>query len=132
MKKLKIYSSLLVLTVVFCLISCSSGSSPSDAIIKTYDYVKLNKAKKAVAMYVTKKGEKLSEDEIKKMVGFVAMANADMETKGGLKNIEITEETIKEDGNSASVKYIINYNNGEIIEQDSRLIKIDNKWLITI
>jgi uncharacterized protein YchJ len=133
MKNLKFYSSLMIIASVFCLISCSSGSSsPSEAIIKTYDYVNTNQAKKVAAMYVTKKGEKLSEDEAKKMESIVPMAIEEWNKKDGFKNIEITEETINEDGNSATVKFIINYKNGDTSNEKVKLLKIDNEWLLII
>jgi len=133
MKNLKIYASLIVLAIAFNLNSCSSSSSsPGETIKKSYDLIKSNQAEKAAAMYVSSKGEMLSKDDIKKMAELAGMATDQWNKKGGLKNVEITEETIAEDGKSAKVTIIENYNNGDTEEETGELLKIDGKWYIKL
>ena len=50
----------------------------------------------------------------------------------GIKNIEITEETIAEDGKSAKIKFTVHFNNGETDNENADLLNIDGKWLIKI
>ena len=132
MKNLKIYTILLVLAASFSLTFCSSTSSPGDTVVKAYDLIKANQAKKVAAMYVTGKGEKLSEAETKKMEGLVPMAIEQWNKKDGLKNVEVSEEIIEEDGNSAKVKFTVHFNNGETDNEKAKLVKIDGKWFLKI
>lgn len=94
--------------------------------------MKANKPAKVAALYVSDKGEKFSEAETKKIEGLIAMAAEQWDKKDGLKNIEITEEIIEEDGNSAKVKFITNFKNGDSKNEKAKLIKIDGKWFIKI
>jgi len=132
MKNLKIYAIFLVLAVSFSLTFCSSTSSPGDTVVKAYDLIKANQAKKVAAMYVTSKGEKLSDAETKKMEGIVPMAVEQWNKKDGLKNVEVTEEIIEDDGNSAKVKFTVHFNNGETNNEKAKLIKIDGKWFFKL
>ena len=132
MKNFKFYSSFLIVAVIFCFSSCSSTSAPGDTVIKAYDLMMNNQAEKAVALYVSGEGKKLSDDESKKMEGLVGMANDQWNKKDGLKNVEITEEKIDEDGNTAKVNFVVNYKNGDSEKDDADLIKIDGKWFIKL
>ena len=42
--------------------------------------------------------------------------------------MEITNVSVAEDGNSANVKYILKYGDGTSKDQDSKLLKVDDKW----
>ena len=132
MKNLKFYAIFLIVAVSFSLTFCSSTSSPGDTVIKVYDLIKSNKGEQAAAMHVTSKGEKLSKDELKKMAGLAGMAVEQWNEKGGLKNVEVTEETIEEDGNSAKVKFTIHFKNGETDDEKANLLKKDGKWFLQL
>lgn len=133
MKNLKFYGFFLALTIAFSFNSCSSSSSsPGDTVVRLYDLMKAKQPTKAAALYVTDKGEKFSEAETEKVEGLLAMGVEQWDKKDGLKNIEITEEIIEKDGNSAQVKFITNFNNGDSKNEKAKLIKIDGKWFIKI
>jgi len=133
MRNLKIYTILLVVAVAFSLNSCKSKTSvPGDAIVKAYDFMKNKQFEKAAKMYISGKGEKFTEAETKKMEGLAAMAYEQHEENDGVKNIEITEETIAEDGKSAKVKFIIHFNNGETDTEKADLLNIDSAWFIKV
>ena len=134
MRNLKFYGFFLALTVVFSFNSCSSGTlSPSDTIIKAYDLTNAKQYKKATALYVSSKGQKFSEEESKKLESmFPSGVKQWNEEKDGFKNVEITEEVIEEDGNSAKVSYIVHFNNGDTDSNKVKLVKIDGKWFIKI
>ncbi|WP_299523164.1 DUF4878 domain-containing protein [uncultured Lutibacter sp.] len=133
MKNLKIYTILLIAAVAFSLNSCSSvTSSPGDAIVEAYDFMKNKQFEKASKIYISGKGEKFSEAEAKKMEGLAAMAFEQHEKKDGIKNVEITEETIAEDGKSAKVKFTVHFNNGDTDNENADLLKIDGKWFIKV
>jgi hypothetical protein len=131
MKHLKLLLVLLLTAVVFSVSSCGSGSAPSDTIKKAYDLMKTKDFEKVTALYVTRDGEMFSEEEAKKMEGLLGMAaKEEFDSKDGLKNIVIDEETIEEDGQTAKVKYTVHFKNGETEKEDVQLIKIDGKWFI--
>lgn len=133
MKHLKLVSVLLLTAVLFSVSSCGSGSSPSDTIKKAYDLMKAKEFEKVTALYVTRDGKKFSEEEAKKIEGLLAMAaKEDFDSKEGLKNIVIDNETIDEDGNGAKVEFTVNFKNGDSEKEDASLIKIDGKWFIKV
>lgn len=135
MKKLKILASLIIVTLVFSFLTCCSGGSantPGNSITKTYTLLKNKEFEKVSKMYVSKGGEKLSEAESKKMEGLAAYAYEEHEKKDGLKNIEINEENVSEDGNTAKVKFTIYFKNGDSDIQTRDLIKINGKWLVKL
>jgi hypothetical protein len=135
MKNSTIYKTLIYLIIIFCSFSCSNAitsSSPGDSIVKAYDFMKNKQFEKASKMYVTRDGKEFSEPETQKMEGLAAMAYEQHEKKDGVKNIEIQEETISEDGNSAKVKYIIHFKNGDKDNETTNLLKIDGKWFIKV
>jgi len=133
MRNLKIYTILLVVAIAFSFNSCSSEiSMPGDAIVKAYDFMKNKQFEKVAKLYVGKKGEIFSKEEAKKMEGLAAMAFEQHEEKDGIKNVEITEETISEDGKTAKIKFIVHFNNGETDNENAEVLNIDGKWLIKI
>ncbi len=133
MKNFKIYATLLILGVAFSFNSCTSEASvPGEAIVKAYDFMKNKQFEKTAKMYISDDGEIFSKEEAKKMESLAAMAFEQFEEKDGIKNVEITEETIAEDGKSAIIKFIVHFNNGETDNEKVDLLNIDGKWLIKI
>ena len=55
-----------------------------------------------------------------------------MYAKGGVTDIEVLSEEISEDGNSAVVKMKITYGNGESEEDETKLVLVDGKWLLSM
>lgn len=132
MKNLKIYATLLVLAVAFSLSSCSSGNSPSAVIEKYHDLMKAKDYATATTLFVKKDGEKMSEDEAKKVEGLLGMAAKELDKKEGIKSITIDKETISEDGTKAEVEFTLEYGNGKTKMDDGDLIKVDGKWMMII
>ena len=52
----------------------------------------------------------------------------EMEKKGGITGVDITDVAVAEDGNTATVKYVLKYGDGSTKDQDSKLLKVDGKW----
>jgi len=133
MKNSKIFAALIALTIVFCLTSCSTGSStPGDTIVEAFDLMKNKEFDKAAAMYVTKDGEKLTGEDAEKINGLIEMAYAQFEKKEGIKNVVIEKETISEDGLSAEVEFTTYFNNGDSDNQDAKLLNKNGKWFIKL
>ena len=53
-----------------------------------------------------------------------------LESKGGIASIEAQGETISEDGNSATVNLKIVYGNGSEENEDVKMVKVDEKWML--
>jgi len=55
-----------------------------------------------------------------------------MRKKDGIKNVEIKEEIITEDGKSVKVKFTVHFNNVDTDNENADLLNIDGKWLIKV
>lgn len=134
MKNSTFYLTLLVLIISVSLTSCGKGGSntPSKTVIALFDSMKNKDFAKSAAMYVNGKGEKLSEEEAKKIEGMIGMGAKNYEKKGGLDKVVIDEEKINEDGSSAKVNFTIHYKNGKTEKDKMNLIKVDGKWMMKV
>lgn len=134
MKPLQVLS--LVITFIFItgIASCSMGDKgkPSQRVEKLYSLMKDKNYEKVAAMYVGKDGQKLSPEELTKMQGLLAMGAAEFDKKEGLDKIEIKEEKISEDGNSADVSFTVIYKNGDKEDNNVSLVKVDGDWYFKI
>ncbi len=135
MKTFKLLFGIALITALFALISCGEGglgsSSPGDVVkisagnIADEDYDAL------VALYVNKNGEELTKEEQDKIKAIMPEVKKEMDKKGGLKEVIILEETIAEDGTTATVKTQIVFGDGEKSNEDtSKLIKVNGEWRI--
>jgi Domain of unknown function (DUF4878) len=127
------FSRLLIVTALFSLMSCGSGtgsgSSPGD-IVKTMikDLAEGNNDA-LITSSVNKKGESLSKEEQEFMKAFAPEVKKDMDKKDGLKEVVIIEESISEDGNTATVTYELIWGNGDKSDKsETKLMKVDGKW----
>jgi len=62
------------------------------------------------------------------MKALLMAQNENVEKKGGLKKIEIVEETVDEDGISGEVDLKIIYGNGDEEKRNFDTKKINGKW----
>ena len=135
MKTFKLLFGIALITALFALVSCGEGglgsSSPGDVVkisagnIADEDYDAL------VALYVNKNGEELSKEEQDKIKTIMPEVKKEMDKKGGLKEVIILEETIAEDGTTATVKTQIVFGDGEKSNEDtSNLIMVNGEWRI--
>jgi len=125
--------SLMFIIGLFSLSGCSSsGNNPGATVKKGIKLLYDKKYEAAVKMYVKKDGEKLTEEEKAKLMGMMPMALKEKESKQGLKDVEIVEEIISDDGKTATVKYKMMYNNGDTDNESGELIKIDGEWYLVI
>jgi hypothetical protein len=127
----------ILLVLVMGLFACGGGgslisNSPSDVVKKGIKLFDEKKYDDVVKLYAKKDGTKLTEEESAKVKGLLAMAAKQQESKQGLKDVEIVEETIASDGNNATVKYKIFYNNGDSTSDKTPLVKIDGDWFMVL
>ena len=120
---------------LFTLVSCGEGglssSSPGDVVkisagnIADEDYDAL------VTLYVNKNGEPLSKEEQDKIKTIMPEVKKEMDKKGGLSEVLILNETISEDGKTATVKTQLVFGDGEKSDEDtSKLLNVNGQWKI--
>lgn len=136
MKPTKLLFNALILIALMGLMSCGGGSgssSPGDVTKTAIENLANENYDDVIKVYVTKKGEDLSDEEQTKIMAFMPTAKAEIDKNGGLKEVQIIEETIAEDGNTASVKSKMIYGNGKEGKTDTtKLIKVNGSWRIRI
>jgi len=125
--------SLMCVIGLFSFSGCSSsGNNPGATVKKGVKLLFDKKYEDAVKMYVKKDGEKLTEEEKAKLMGMMPMALKEKESKQGLKDVEIIEEKISDDGKTATVNYKMIFNNGDMDNESAKMIKIDGEWYVVI
>lgn len=140
MKKITILATVMC---CFVLASCGGGigsNSPSAMVLKFYDYAKAggDDMTKAITYFAdnTDFGAMSEEEATEAKAQTIALLSglsekgiAEYGKKGGLKDFEITEETIAEDGLTAVVKGYTVYGNDEKGDESSfYFVKVDNNW----
>ena len=132
MKKInKVSMFVAVFAFMAFLISCSGGgNSPADV---SKSFIKsIEKGNVAAAIKMLDGLEDATEEEIQKMEAFLGESSKELESKGGVKKIDVISETISEDGQKADVKLKVTYGNGEEDESTTKLNLTDDGWKITL
>ena len=135
MKTFKLLFGIALITALFALVSCGEGglgsSSPGDVVTISAGNIADEDYDALVALYVNKNGEELTKEEQDKIKAIMPEVKKEMDKKGGLKEVIILEETIAEDGTTATVKTQIVFGDGEKSNEDtSNLIKVNGEWRI--
>ena len=124
MKKILSFLSLALVALTF--VSCNSNSP--EAVVQEYVAdLQAGKYEEAIALFYFKKN--LTDADKQQYVSMMKDKwGKEIEKKGGITGVEITNVSVAEDGNSANVKYILKYGDGTSKDQDSKLLKVDDKW----
>ena len=136
MKKISSILFTTALLTALLLSSCGSGGitgkSPSDVVKAGINAIKDKDYSTALKYYKKSDGTAFTKEENQKMNMLFTMATSKLETRKGLKNLDITEEKIAADGNSATVKYKMTYNDGSEETSDVTLNKIEGSWYMIV
>ncbi len=124
MKKILSFLSLVLVALTF--VSCNSNSP--EAVVQEYVAdLQTGKYEEALDLFYFKKN--LTDADKQQYVSMMKDKwGKEIEKKGGITGVEITNVSVAEDGNSANVKYILKYGDGTSKDQDSKLLKVDDKW----
>ncbi len=124
MKKILSFLSLVLVALTF--VSCNSNSP--EAVVQEYVAdLQTGKYEEAIDLFYFKKN--LTDADKQQYVSMMKDKwGKEIEKKGGITGVEITNVSVAEDGNSANVKYILKYGDGTSKDQDSKLLKVDDKW----
>lgn len=130
MKRNGIFITLVLLLTItaFACGSSSSGSSPSDAVETLFKHIKAKDYDKAMSLFYFEEGDELSEADMQKIKALLMAESEEYEKKGGLKDIEIVEETVDSDGTSGEVDFKIIYGNGDEDKRNYDAKKVNGKW----
>lgn len=116
-----------VILLSIILIGCGSSPSTPEDVAKEF----LMRVEKGSSSALD-----LFSPEIVQMIGKEKLLKAieeqsqNMKSKGGIKNIDVTN--VKVEGDEAMMKVTTNFNDGSSETEDMKLIKKDGDWLITI
>lgn len=124
MKQILSFLSLVLVALTF--VSCNSNSP--EAVVQEYVAdLQTGKYEEAIDLFYFKKN--LTDADKQQYVSMMKDKwGKEIEKKGGITGVEITNVSVAEDGNSANVKYILKYGDGTSKDQDSKLLKVDDKW----
>jgi len=128
-------------TIALFAANCSGGgsSTPSGVVKSFYSKVQKGDYEGALAeMYNNaiatatdeQKASVKDGDKEKQIKALAAKAKAAVEMKGGMKSYEVTDETISEDGQSATVSIKLVYGDGTNETEKMNCIKKDGKWIL--
>lgn len=115
--------------VVLAFAACGSNNSPEGTVEKMLkSYQKGDYAAVIDQMHFSKEMSKEDKDQLVQL--FAAKDRPEVEKKGGIASFELGEVEVAEDGQSARVKYVINYGDGSQKEDDQKVILVDGKWVL--
>ena len=122
----KILSVLSLALVALAFVSCNSNSP--EAVVQEYVAdLQAGKYEEALDLFYFKK--ELTDSDKEQYVSMMKDKwGKEMEKKGGITGVDITDVAVAEDGNTATVKYVLKYGDGSTKDQDSKLFKVDGKW----
>ena len=122
----KILSVLSLTLVALAFVSCNQNT-PEGVVEKYVACIQAGQYEEAIDLFYFKKN--LTDADKQQYVSMMKDKwGKEMEKKGGITGVEITDVSVAEDGNSANVKYILKYGDGTSKDQDSKLLKVDDKW----
>ena len=133
MKKITRITMLVALmALVSMMVSCSGGGGSSPSAVAKNFVQKIEKGDVDAAVKMLDGADEATAEEMEKMKAFLAEGTKQMAEKGGIKSIEVIDETINEEGNEAKVKTKIVYGDGTTDESSSNLVKKDKGWKVSM
>ena len=119
--------TLALIAVIGCCASCKSAADQAKGPEKVADKAMQAIVKGDWDAYAATFG--LDENDQKMLAGLVQEKLADsIEGKGGIKDYKIGETELNEEGDKASVKVHINYNNGTEEDETMHFVKEEDVW----
>ncbi|MDD4848360.1 MAG: DUF4878 domain-containing protein [Bacteroidales bacterium] len=119
MKKL-VYVVMACLALVF--VSCGGSKTPGDVAKSFYENVAAGNYEAAIADFY--QSTDATDDETQFLTSLLEKGKAQLDEKGGLKDVQILKETISEDGTTAEVTLNMIFNDGTS-EETNESLKLD-------
>lgn len=118
------------LAVALTWVGCNGGSSavpknatPSEAAVAIWKLVQDGSYMEAVKL--SERCRNISEEEMEQLA---ALAEAVFASVGGVKDVEVLDETLSEDGQSATVILQLTYGNGDTEIQKEKMVMTEDGW----
>ncbi|MEI6883684.1 MAG: DUF4878 domain-containing protein [Bacteroidota bacterium] len=108
------------------------SKTPSDVVKTALNNLKAKDYPGVIKYYVRKDGVAFTKEDTQKFNGLCAWASQEYDKKQGLKEVQIIEEKISDDGNTATVKYKLLFNNNTDSEDKVNLKKVNGDWFMVI
>ena len=127
----RIFSYFIIMAAAMCFMTSCSKSSPSAAFLNYMEKFKAGDYKgfvQGLAVDETKTPEEQEQARQAIESLLTEKSSQSMAEKGGLKDVQILEETIAEDGKTATIKAKMIYGNGEEQENTQKMIKQGDEW----
>ena len=122
----KIFSILSLALVALAFVSCSKNS-PEGVVQEYVTCMQKGQYEEAIDLFQFKKEP---TDEQKQQYASVLRdkVGKEIDKKGGISGVEVTNVEMAEDGNSANVSYTIKYGDGTAKACTDKVVNVDGKW----
>jgi hypothetical protein len=122
----KIFSILSLALVALAFVSCSKNS-PEGVVQEYVTCMQKGQYEEAIDLFQFKKEP---TDEQKQQYASVLRdkVGKEIDKKGGISGVEVTNAEMAEDGNSANVSYTIKYGDGTAKASTDKVVNVDGKW----
>jgi hypothetical protein len=122
----KILSVLSLALVALAFVSCSKNS-PEGVIEEYVSCVKSGQYEDVIDLCYFKKD--LTDEEKGQYAAFLRdKMGPELEKKGGISGVEVTNVEMADDGESAKVAYTIKYGDGSEKSSTDEVVNVDGKW----
>ena len=116
--------ALLLMTMSFALVACGKG--PAATLEDAMYAIAEGDQDTAIEIMPPRLRAAFGDDKLKQML---IEAKSGLDEKGGIDDIEVLEENVNDQ--KAEVKMKITYGNGTSDTETTKMIKIDDKWMIS-
>lgn len=128
----RVFSVFFMTVFAFALAGCSGGK-PETVVESFYSAAEDGKVEDATALISF---SNVPPNQMVAAKGKIQMIVGEMQSRiqanEGLKDVEVLESTISEDGNSATLRTKLLFNNGKDQVENHRLVKEDGDWKILL
>lgn len=122
----KVLSILSLALVVLTFVSCSKNS-PEGVIQQYVADIQAGQYEDAIDLFYFKKP--LTDSQKQQYATMLRdKLGKELDKKGGISGVEITNVEMAEDGESANVSYTIKYGDGSAKASTDKVVKVDGDW----
>ncbi len=122
-KRMTVWRALMVVSVALCAVACGGSDSPEKCIEECWKSLSKGDTAAAVAMMKT------SPEEVELYRSIFAEQSGELQRAGGFDQLEIVGSDVSAE--SATIDAVVVLKDGQRIEGSYRLVKENDRWLIT-
>lgn len=131
MKTRILIAAIVTVVMSLCIASCTKAKSPGESF-KTYATCLAEKNYEGYVDGVDIKTEGQTKEKIQEarntLIGLLQLSAGEVDKKGGLKQIDVLEETINEGDTTATVKAKYTYGDGSTKDETVEMVKRGDVW----